>query len=116
MLAAARAGDARDEGREGQLDTTLVLDAHAGRMETSVMLALAPGDVRLDDAAAGETRPLSEIMADLRTGGVRQVSPNGVLGDPAGASAAEGERLLALLVADLMGTLGRLADAAGGLA
>ncbi len=74
-----------------------------------MMLALAPGDVRLGDAAAGQTRPLTEIMADLRTRGVRQVSPNGVLGDPAGASAAEGETLLALLVADLAAMLGRLA-------
>jgi creatinine amidohydrolase/Fe(II)-dependent formamide hydrolase-like protein len=36
-----------------------------------------------------------------------------VLGDPAGASAAEGERLLDLLVADLAATVGRLAEAAG---
>ena len=79
------------------------------------MLALAPGDVRLDAAAAGETRPLTEIMADLRARGVRQVSPNGVLGDPAGASAAEGETLLALLVADLVATLGRLTGTAVGL-
>ena len=76
------------------------------------MLALAPGDVRHGAAAPGETRPLTEIMADLRTRGVRQVSPGGVLGDPAGASAAEGEVLLALLVADLAVTLGRLLDAA----
>jgi creatinine amidohydrolase len=75
------------------------------------MLALAPGDVRLDDAAAGETRPLAEIMPALRARGVRQVSPNGVLGDPAGASPAEGETLLALLVADLAATLDQLADA-----
>src|ERR1700744_2069122 len=60
---------------------TLVPDAHAGRVETSIMLALAPADVRLDDAAAGETRPLTQIMAVLRSGGVPQVSPNGVLGD-----------------------------------
>jgi creatinine amidohydrolase len=92
---------------------SLVPDAHAGRVETSVMLALAPGDVRLDAAAAGETRPLAKVVADLRTRGVRQVSPNGVLGDPAGASAAEGETLLALLVADLAETLGRLTDARG---
>jgi creatinine amidohydrolase len=111
MLAAARAGGAGNEGRDGQPDAALVLDAHAGRVETSLMLALAPGDVRLDAAAAGETRPLSEIMSDLRTGGVRQVSPNGVLGDPAGASAAEGEILLGLLVADLAATLGRLTAA-----
>jgi mycofactocin system creatininase family protein len=88
---------------------TLAPDAHAGRVETSVMLALAPGDVRLDAAAAGETRPLAQIMPALRAGGVREVSPNGVLGDPAGASAAEGEALLTLLTADLAATLDRLA-------
>ena len=90
---------------------SLVPDAHAGRVETSIMLALAPGDVRLDAAAAGETRPLAEIMAGLRARGVRAVSPNGVLGDPAGASAAEGEILLGLLVADLSAVLGRLTAA-----
>jgi len=92
---------------------TLVPDAHAGRVETSLMLTLAPGDVRLGDATAGETRPLAEIMAGLRAGGVRRVSPNGVLGDPAGASAAEGERLLGLLVADLAAVLWRLTSRAG---
>ncbi|HEY1665090.1 MAG TPA: mycofactocin biosynthesis peptidyl-dipeptidase MftE [Trebonia sp.] len=115
MLAAALAGGARGD-RAGQPGAALVPDAHAGRVETSVMLALAPGDVRLGDAAAGVTRPLPEIMAGLRAGGVRRVSPNGVLGDPAGASAAEGERLLALLAADLVAALGRLTGAAGGLA
>jgi creatinine amidohydrolase len=84
------------------------VDAHAGRVETSLMLALAPADVRLDLAAAGDTRPLPEIMADLRAHGVGKVSQNGVLGDPEGASAAEGERLLALLVADLAATIDAL--------
>jgi mycofactocin precursor peptide peptidase len=119
MLAAARAdgaGCAGNEDREGQPDAALVLDAHAGRVETSLILALAPGDVRLDHAVPGETRPLTEIMNDLRASGVRQVSPNGVLGDPTGASAAEGERLLALLVADLVATLDRLTGTADGLA
>ncbi|MGH3260461.1 MAG: creatininase family protein, partial [Trebonia sp.] len=58
-------------------------------------------------AERGETRPLSEIMPALRAGGVRRVSANGVLGDPSGASAAEGETLLALLVADLAQALDR---------
>lgn len=89
----------------------LVPDAHAGRVETSIMLALKPGDVRLEAAVPGETRPLALIMADLRTHGVRPVSPNGVLGNPTGASAAEGERLLALLVADLTATLNHLTGA-----
>jgi mycofactocin system creatininase family protein len=89
----------------------LVPDAHAGRVETSIMLALKPDDVRLEAAVPGETRPLALIMADLRTHGVRPVSPNGVLGNPTGASAAEGERLLALLVADLIATLNHLTSA-----
>ena len=38
----------------------------------------------------------------MRTGGVAAVSPNGVLGDPAGASAEEGERLLRRLVAEIV--------------
>ena len=88
-------------------------DAHAGRTETSLMLALAPEDVRTAAAAAGETRPLAEIMPLLRTSGVRAVSPNGVLGDPAGASAAEGERLLGALAAGLSQTLDKLL--AGGI-
>ncbi len=83
----------------------LVPDAHAGRVETSIMLALAPHDVLLEAASAGDTRPLREIMPDLSARGVRHVSPNGVLGDPAGADAAEGERLLGLLVADLSQTV-----------
>jgi mycofactocin precursor peptide peptidase len=77
------------------------VDAHAGRFETSVMLALAPELVRLDQAAAGDVRPLSELLPAMRRDGVRAVSANGVLGDPAGANAVEGERYLAALAADL---------------
>jgi mycofactocin system creatininase family protein len=80
-------------------------DPHAGRAETSVMLALAPDSVRLSAAAPGETRPLRDIMPLLREGGVRSVSPNGVLGDPAGASPAEGAELLGGLVARLRSTI-----------
>jgi len=88
-------------------------DAHAGRTETSLMLALAPDDVLLAAAAPGETRPVNAIMPALRARGVRAVSPNGVLGDPAGASAAEGERLLGALAAGLSQTLDKLL--AGGI-
>ncbi len=83
-------------------------DAHAGRMETSVMLALAPDDVLPGAAAPGETRPLAEIMPALRASGVRAVSPNGVLGDPSGASAEEGAALLGALVASLTEILDKL--------
>ena len=76
-------------------------DAHAGRTETSLLLALAPGAVRSAAVEPGDVRPLAEIMPALRSGGVAAVSPNGVLGDPTGANAAEGERLLDALAVDL---------------
>jgi mycofactocin precursor peptide peptidase len=69
-------------------------DAHAGRVETSLMLALDPSRVRLDRGAAGATAPLGRLMPRIVREGVREVSANGVLGDPAGACADEGERLL----------------------
>jgi creatinine amidohydrolase len=73
-------------------------DAHAGRTETSVMLHIAPHDVLLERAAAGNTRPLPELMQRLEKNGVRAIAPNGVLGDPSGADAQEGRRLLGALV------------------
>jgi mycofactocin system creatininase family protein len=76
-------------------------DAHAGFTETSVMLHLAPGAVRRSQAAAGATAPLRELMGALRASGVGAVSPNGVLGDPTGASAASGAALVDRWSADL---------------
>lgn len=70
------------------------LDAHAGRAETSLMLCLRPEAVRLESAAAGNCAPLRELMPMLVSAGVEAVSANGVLGDPAGADAVEGEQLL----------------------
>jgi mycofactocin system creatininase family protein len=82
-------------------------DAHAGWTETSVMLALHPGQVRTGRLEAGARRPVAQLMDQLRAGGVGAVSANGVLGDPTGADPAEGVRLLdgwgAQLVAALAG-------------
>jgi len=80
-------------------DAGVPLDAHAGRVETSLMLAIAPDLVRADRAAAGATAPWPELLDGMRAGGVVAVSPNGVLGDPAGASAEEGRRVLDGMVA-----------------
>ena len=71
------------------------------------MLALAPELVG-SSRDAGNVAPLVSLLPRLRCEGVRAVSPNGVLGDPAGASAEEGRALLATAIADLavfMGTL-----------
>jgi mycofactocin precursor peptide peptidase len=77
-------------------------DAHAGRTETSLMLALRPGAVDLDAAAPGDVRPIQELMPTLERAGVAAVSSNGVLGDPAGAAAGEGDELLQALIANLV--------------
>ena len=69
-------------------------DAHAGRTETSILLSLSPSRVG-PDRAAGRTEPVGALMPELRAGGVAVVSPNGVLGDPEGATGAEGDRVLA---------------------
>ena len=81
-------------------------DAHAGRTETSLQLALAPQAVRISRARKGNTTPIAELMPALRASAVRAVSPNGVLGDPAGATAAEGEAVLGALLADLVTSVG----------
>jgi mycofactocin system creatininase family protein len=77
-------------------------DAHAGRAETSIMLTLCPERVDLAAAETGNVAPLTTLMPVLRAQGVRAVSPNGVLGDPAGASADEGRRLLECAVTDFV--------------
>jgi mycofactocin precursor peptide peptidase len=83
-------------------------DAHAGRSETAILLHLDPDVVHLELAQAGERRPLSALMDRLRREGVRPVSPNGVLGDPRGATAAEGGRLLVELIAGCTAALDAL--------
>jgi len=92
----------RSEGHEVRAwSPTFGGDAHAGRVETSLMLALAPEMVSAA-RPAGNVAPLGSLMPALRAGGVRAVAANGVLGDAAGASADEGHALLARAVADLV--------------
>ena len=74
---------------------------HAGRLETSLMLALHPELV----GALPVPEPLPQPPAGLSLEGsvpsawrTRTISQNGVVGDPAGASAEEGEVLLEGLV------------------
>jgi mycofactocin system creatininase family protein len=78
------------------------VDLHAGRTETSLMLHLAPWHVRVGRAQPGNTGTLAELLPHIKAGGVRAVSANGVLGDPAGASASEGKVILAKMTADVV--------------
>jgi mycofactocin precursor peptide peptidase len=97
LLALRRALEVlRDEGRAVDAVPCAVAgaDAHAGRTETSLMLHLDPRRVRMSEARPGNVAPLADLMPAMIAGGVAAVSPNGVLGDPRGASAREGSELL----------------------
>jgi creatinine amidohydrolase len=95
-------GTLRAEGRSVRaFFPTWEGEPHAGRAETALQLALRADAVLLARAEAGDIRPLTELMPLLRAGGVRAVAPNGVLGDPRGATADEGRDLLLALSIDL---------------
>lgn len=75
--------------------------AHAGYSETAMMLVEQPDLVDMDSAEPGrcddefyrpERLAASQMESFLR--GVQTQSPNGILGDPMGATAEEGEPLL----------------------
>jgi creatinine amidohydrolase len=80
-------------------------DPHAGAFETSLMLALHPDDVRAGEARPGATAPLAELLPAMREGGVRAVSPSGVLGDPTTADADAGQASLRAMAADVAARL-----------
>lgn len=73
------------------------VDLHAGRTETSLMLHLQPWNVRVHRAEPGCTEPLARILPALMAGKLADVSSNGVLGDPTGATGAEGQALLSTM-------------------
>ena len=76
-------------------------DAHAGRTETSLLLAIAPSSSASTGPRSATPRRWPSCSPTLRAEGVQPVSPNGVLGDPPGASADEGRAALERLVDDL---------------
>jgi len=71
--------------------------AHAGEWETSLLLALRPEQVKMDQAGAGFVGELSEIMAKVFDG-IQNLDENGVLGDPRPATAEAGRKYLEEMV------------------
>ena len=67
---------------------------HADIAEASMILALRPELVRASEAAAGYTGPPEAVLDTIFEQGFGSVTENGVLGDPAGMSAALGRALL----------------------
>jgi creatinine amidohydrolase len=78
-------------------------DHHAGRSETSILLALDGAAVDEAGVEPGWTGPLEEVIG-ARVG---SLSASGVLGDPTGASAEEGWLLLDALTDDLVASYDR---------
>ena len=72
-------------------------DPHAGHTETSLMLALAPDQVRFEAATSGPVPTIAELIRH----GVRPLSATGVLGDPTRANAADGVELFRQLADQL---------------
>ena len=71
-------------------------DMHAGHTETSLMLYLQPEAVRTDAIEPGTSGSPSDLVDSMRSGGVKAVSVNGVLGDPTTATAAHGNDVFTL--------------------
>ena len=69
-------------------------DMHAGHTETSLMLHLAPDTVRMDLAEVGAVGDSEMLIGRMRAGGIKEVSSNGVVGDPTNATAAHGATML----------------------
>ena len=78
-------------------------DAHAGGLETSMMLAAYPDLVRSFDGVEGYTAAEPGWLERIFEEGIRPVSESGVLGDVGGANAEVGEALFAALADELAG-------------
>lgn len=70
-------------------------DMHAGHTETSLLLHIAPHEVRTNVIARGATQDTGLVEA-MRSGGVQAVSENGIIGDASTATAAHGKAVLDL--------------------
>jgi len=79
--------------RFGRTDTA---GPHAEVLETSMMLHLHPELVHMERAVTGFTGKSS--LDDVLSRGMRAITPNGVLGDPVGATAEMGAAVLEAIV------------------
>ena len=85
---------------------------HADEIETSLMLAIAPERVVMDQAVAA-TAPVLRGTFNRLDPGAPNYSPSGVNGDPTRATRVKGELLLAALYADIVAAVQALANACG---
>jgi len=102
-------------GRDRYSEFFAAADDHAGELETSVMLALAPELVERAQAGPGTARPFR--FEALQRGWVRtsrqfdRLNDHCAVGDPARASAEKGQRYLDLVCERITAFLVELAEA-----
>ena len=65
---------------------------HAGEWETSMLMSIHPELVHLERGQPGYTGDMESAVAAIFGSGVDALAPNGVIGDPAQASAEHGAR------------------------
>jgi creatinine amidohydrolase len=65
---------------------------HAGEWETSMLMSIHPGLVHLERGEAGYTGDMEAAVGAIFGSGVHSVAANGVIGDPARATAEHGAR------------------------
>ena len=80
---------------------------HAGHFETSIMCLLRPDLVDSAAAEPGWIGPTATAGETLRSRGMAALSPIGVIGDPAGASAEAGRAYLDALVDHVVSGIAR---------
>jgi creatinine amidohydrolase len=71
---------------------------HGGEWETSLLMAVEPQLVHLDRGEPGFTGDLESALGAIFDAGVHVIAENGVIGDPAAASAEHGDRYWAAAV------------------
>ena len=79
---------------------------HAGEWETSMLMAIHPELVHPDRGEPGFTGDMQTAVGAIFADGVHAVSANGVIGDPAQASAAHGERYWETVTSIALGAIG----------
>ena len=81
---------------------------HAGDVETSLVLAIAPELVDMGKAVPGAKKKPSKSTLTSKPGSFIKITGNGVWGDPRGASAEKGNRLLKEITKNLAKTISEL--------
>ncbi|BBO70334.1 hypothetical protein DSCA_42640 [Desulfosarcina alkanivorans] len=107
-----------DTGETSDVDVDRLIetpnDVHAGEIETSTSLAIRPHLVRLDRLQMEVPAFTSRYLDFTSKRGVswyahtHKISASGVMGDPTKASAQKGEKMWAVMIANLVGFVDQL--------